>query len=217
MVPAAPDTLLLPRVPALVGGPPAALATVSIVIPAYNEASGIGALLAYLRRAPADESGLEVIVADGGSTDDTRALAQRRALARRRGRVGSTDDTRALARQGGRGRGAQPPNAGPPSSTTGLARPPAPFSLSCTPTPAPRRTPWPLRRRWARRWWPPAWPVRWGGAAYRGWTEFSIRTAADAAHATWLFKLNYQRLRGRGEDALLAEVQRRATARLGRR
>ena len=55
-------------------------------------------------------------------------------------------------------------------------------------------------------------PLRWGGAAYRGWTEFSIRSAADAAHATWLFELNYQRLRGRAEDELLAEVQRRAAA-----
>ncbi len=56
-------------------------------------------------------------------------------------------------------------------------------------------------------------PLRWGGAAYRGWTEVSIRTAADAAHATWLFELNYQRLRGRAEDELLVEVQQRATAR----
>ena len=57
-------------------------------------------------------------------------------------------------------------------------------------------------------------PMRYGGAAYQGWTEFSIRTAADAAHATWLFELNYQRLRGRTEDELLAEVQQRAAARL---
>ena len=49
-------------------------------------------------------------------------------------------------------------------------------------------------------------PLRWGGAAYRGWTEFSVRTAADAAHATWLFELNYQRLRGRPETELVAEI-----------
>ncbi len=49
-------------------------------------------------------------------------------------------------------------------------------------------------------------PLRWGGAAYRGWTEFAVRTAADAAHATWLFELNYRRLRGRPERELVAEV-----------
>ncbi len=49
-------------------------------------------------------------------------------------------------------------------------------------------------------------PLRWGGAAYRGWTEFSVRTVADAAHAAWLFELNYQRLRGRPEGELVAEV-----------
>ena len=74
MWPTASASLLLPRVP---GGPGTALATVSIVIPAYNEALGIGALVAYLRQATADEPDLEVIVADGGSTDDTRALARR--------------------------------------------------------------------------------------------------------------------------------------------
>ena len=52
-------------------------------------------------------------------------------------------------------------------------------------------------------------PLRWGGAAYRGWTEFSIRTAADATHATWLFELNYQRLRGRPEADLVAEIASR--------
>jgi Family of unknown function (DUF5519) len=49
-------------------------------------------------------------------------------------------------------------------------------------------------------------PLRWGGAAYQGWTEFSVRTAADAAHAMWLFELNYQRLRGRPETELVAAI-----------
>jgi len=49
-------------------------------------------------------------------------------------------------------------------------------------------------------------PLPFGGAAYRGWTEFSVRTATDAAHATWLFGLNYQRLRGRPEAELVAEI-----------
>lgn len=52
-------------------------------------------------------------------------------------------------------------------------------------------------------------PLRWGGAAYRGWTECSVRTAADAAHAAWLFELNYQRLRGRPEAELVAEIASR--------
>lgn len=54
-----------------------ALATVSIIIPAYNEEAGIGALLAYLRRTTADEPDLEIIVSDGGSTDGTRTRARR--------------------------------------------------------------------------------------------------------------------------------------------
>jgi rSAM/selenodomain-associated transferase 2 len=45
----------------------------SIVIPALNEAGGIGAALAAL--APLRARGHEVIVVDGGSEDDTRALA----------------------------------------------------------------------------------------------------------------------------------------------
>ncbi|GAA3968874.1 TIGR04283 family arsenosugar biosynthesis glycosyltransferase [Hymenobacter antarcticus] len=69
-----PAPSLLPPVSGRAG---AALATVSIIIPAYNEAAGIGELLAYLRRATADEPDLEIMVADGGSTDDTRALARR--------------------------------------------------------------------------------------------------------------------------------------------
>lgn len=45
----------------------------SIIIPALNEADGIVATLEAL--APLRARGAEVIVADGGSTDDTRALA----------------------------------------------------------------------------------------------------------------------------------------------
>lgn len=49
-------------------------------------------------------------------------------------------------------------------------------------------------------------PMRFGGVQYGGWTEFRIRTTADAAHATWLFGLNYQCLRGRPEVELVAEI-----------
>ncbi|WP_426059778.1 TIGR04283 family arsenosugar biosynthesis glycosyltransferase [Hymenobacter sp. B1770] len=49
----------------------------SIVIPTYNEGPTIRALLDYLRQATAGEVGLEIIVADAGSTDDTRQRAQR--------------------------------------------------------------------------------------------------------------------------------------------
>lgn len=45
---------------------------VSIIIPAYNEAAGIGALVRYLRQVAAEA---EIIVADGQSTDATRAEA----------------------------------------------------------------------------------------------------------------------------------------------
>ena len=72
------NTALAPLLsPPCLGRPrPPGLATVSIIIPAYNEAAGIGQLLAYLRRATADEPDLEIVVVDGGSTDDTRALAR---------------------------------------------------------------------------------------------------------------------------------------------
>ena len=49
---------------------------VSIVIPTFNEAAGIGALLGYLWREAAGAGPLEIIVADGGSTDATPALAE---------------------------------------------------------------------------------------------------------------------------------------------
>jgi len=47
-------------------------------------------------------------------------------------------------------------------------------------------------------------PLRWGGPA--GWTEYSVRTPVEAAHAQWLFQLNYKRLQGYPEEALLADI-----------
>jgi rSAM/selenodomain-associated transferase 2 len=49
---------------------------VSIIIPTFNEADGIAALLAYLWQEAAGDEALEIIIVDGGSTDATRALAQ---------------------------------------------------------------------------------------------------------------------------------------------
>ena len=46
----------------------------SVIIPTFNEAAAIGPLLAYLR-ADASAAPLEIIVADGGSTDATAAAA----------------------------------------------------------------------------------------------------------------------------------------------
>ena len=40
------------------------------------------------------------------------------------------------------------------------------------------------------------------GKAYGDWVSFMIRTDADADHATWLFRLNYDRLRGESLAAL---------------
>jgi rSAM/selenodomain-associated transferase 2 len=54
------------------------MALVSIIIPTYNEAVGIEALLHHLRQAGAGaNAAAEIIVADGGSTDHTAALARR--------------------------------------------------------------------------------------------------------------------------------------------
>ena len=47
---------------------------ISVIIPALNESAAIEASLAALPR----REGLEVVVADGGSTDDTRARAEAR-------------------------------------------------------------------------------------------------------------------------------------------
>lgn len=48
----------------------------SIIIPTYNEAEGLGALLQYLHRILATGTH-EIIIADGGSQDDTLKIAQR--------------------------------------------------------------------------------------------------------------------------------------------
>ncbi|RFP64973.1 hypothetical protein D0N36_11595 [Hymenobacter lapidiphilus] len=39
------------------------------------------------------------------------------------------------------------------------------------------------------------------------WVSFMIRTAADADHATWLFRLNYDRLRGTAVDVLIERLR----------
>lgn len=49
---------------------------ISIIIPTYNEAEAITALLGYLRQATASDHTLEILVVDGGSTDDTVPLAR---------------------------------------------------------------------------------------------------------------------------------------------
>ncbi len=49
---------------------------ISIIIPTYNEAENIESLISYLLRIEQKES-IEIIVADGGSTDSTIELAQK--------------------------------------------------------------------------------------------------------------------------------------------
>lgn len=44
------------------------------------------------------------------------------------------------------------------------------------------------------------------GKAYGDWVSFMIRTNSDADHATWLFQLNYDRLRGVSIAALTERV-----------
>lgn len=43
-------------------------------------------------------------------------------------------------------------------------------------------------------------------SAYGDWVLFTIRTEADADYATWLFRLNYDRLRGESIDALTERI-----------
>ncbi|TGE04244.1 TIGR04283 family arsenosugar biosynthesis glycosyltransferase [Hymenobacter fodinae] len=54
----------------------AAPAFVSIIIPTYNEAAGIGQLLGHLQATAGPDAALEVLVADGGSPDGTAHLAR---------------------------------------------------------------------------------------------------------------------------------------------
>lgn len=49
---------------------------VSIIIPAYNEADTLAALLPYLRQSELGEPAPEILVVDGGSTDGTAAVAR---------------------------------------------------------------------------------------------------------------------------------------------
>jgi rSAM/selenodomain-associated transferase 2 len=48
---------------------------ISVIIPTYNEAAGIGALVSYLQQNLADTPH-EILVADGQSTDETREKAE---------------------------------------------------------------------------------------------------------------------------------------------
>ena len=73
--------------------------SMSIVIPVLNEATGIGYALDAL--APLRNRGVEIVVVDGGSTDDTVALATPRAdivVAGPRGRARQMNAGAALAR-----------------------------------------------------------------------------------------------------------------------
>jgi rSAM/selenodomain-associated transferase 2 len=54
----------------------AALPTVSVIIPTYNEALGIGKLLGHLQAASEADAAVEILVADGGSPDGTAHLAR---------------------------------------------------------------------------------------------------------------------------------------------
>jgi rSAM/selenodomain-associated transferase 2 len=58
------------------GSPTFAPETVSIIIPTFNEADCIGALLSYLSEVCGQDGNVEIIVADGQSTDTTVALAR---------------------------------------------------------------------------------------------------------------------------------------------
>jgi rSAM/selenodomain-associated transferase 2 len=74
------------------------MARLSVIVPVLNEADGIAAALAAL--APLRERGAEVIVADGGSEDDTVALATplaERVIAAPRGRAAQMNAGAAVA------------------------------------------------------------------------------------------------------------------------
>jgi rSAM/selenodomain-associated transferase 2 len=50
--------------------------TISIIVPTYNEAAGIGDLIQYLRTLCGPDGHNEILVADGQSTDATAAIAR---------------------------------------------------------------------------------------------------------------------------------------------
>lgn len=50
------------------------------------------------------------------------------------------------------------------------------------------------------------------GNGYGDWVSFLIRTAADADHATWLFRLNYDRLRGASPEVLTERLRAKQPA-----
>lgn len=45
-----------------------------------------------------------------------------------------------------------------------------------------------------------------------GWVEFDIESEADADHALWLFRLNYDRITGVAPDALVTRIEDKAAA-----
>ena len=49
-------------------------------------------------------------------------------------------------------------------------------------------------------------PLPWGGDAFPGWTEVSVRTAADVMHAAWLLELSYHLLQGHPEARLIERI-----------
>ena len=72
---------------------------ISVIVPVLNEADGITTALAGL--APLRDRGHEVIVVDGGSSDDTAVLARRasdRVASAARGRASQMNAGAALAR-----------------------------------------------------------------------------------------------------------------------
>lgn len=46
---------------------------------------------------------------------------------------------------------------------------------------------------------------------YASWVQTPIRTGAEARHALWLIRLNYDRLRGAGEAAILDRIAQPTT------
>ena len=52
-------------------------------------------------------------------------------------------------------------------------------------------------------------PFPYGGHDYLGWTCWRVLTFADAAHAEWLCRINYDYLRGTPVAELLARIGER--------